>query len=738
MNSKRIDLVLVFVFTIITLIFFSRLFIPHFSVFITSEYGSSDIINFNLPVKVFYSNALKQGIIPLWTKDIGTGFPLLAESQMGTFYLPNLLLFRFFPSWLAFNCSYIITFLLAGIGTYFLLKQYRFSPLYRLFLSICFAYSGFFLGHIQHLNMIQAASLFPWILLVHSLYFKKSNIFLFLIYSFLLSQQIFIGHLQITFITLLTAFLILSFSKFKTKTYLAKQYIKFGLVILLALLLSSVQILPSAELANLSIRSSGFSTIETIFFSFTWVDFAGLLNPFINGKVSNATYSYLNGYDGRLFWENVIYIGIVPFLLLISSFFHKSKQKKIIVYRLLLLLSILLILGKYSPIYVLFSFFPFSYFRVPARFLLLFVFSSVIIIGYQLQSAEVFLLKKCKGSIILSFKVFLIITLTADIFINWFLYNPTYPINKWFELPETARYIMQQNKQIRYTNIQEKSLWFGYSIKNGWVNKEPYFYFRNDLVPNQNLIWHLPNYLAWVGVLWTKRYIILKDLFSNTITTEPNTDVILLNDTAIKLFSLNSVGYIVTPFQINSSSLHLVYETSSNIDELPSYKIYSNINVLPRAHFVHSYTVITTYNDMKKYVLSSYFDPSKEVILESHLGNELSNISVEQNKNIEWIKDADEEIVLKTNTTDDNILVLSDTYYPGWIAYVDGVETSIMPANINQRAIIVPKGEHIIRFLYKPKSFFIGVIISALFYIPLLIVAIYFLVRRTFYKVRRI
>ena len=58
------------------------------------------------------------------------------------------------------------------------------------------------------------------------------------------------------------------------------------------------------------------------------------------------------------------------------------------------------------------------------------------------------------------------------------------------------------------------------------------------------------------------------------------------------------------------------------------------------------------------------------------------------------------KISLDVRTAKEGILVLTDTYYPGWEALVDGKETKIYRANYNFRAIIIPKGEHQIVFKY--------------------------------------
>jgi uncharacterized membrane protein YfhO len=60
----------------------------------------------------------------------------------------------------------------------------------------------------------------------------------------------------------------------------------------------------------------------------------------------------------------------------------------------------------------------------------------------------------------------------------------------------------------------------------------------------------------------------------------------------------------------------------------------------------------------------------------------------------------------------DGMLVLSDTYYPGWKAYVDGKTVSIHEVNFVMRGILVPVGAHEIEFRYRPGSFYAGAAMS--------------------------
>jgi len=56
--------------------------------------------------------------------------------------------------------------------------------------------------------------------------------------------------------------------------------------------------------------------------------------------------------------------------------------------------------------------------------------------------------------------------------------------------------------------------------------------------------------------------------------------------------------------------------------------------------------------------------------------------------------------------------VLTDAYYPGWRALVDGLETPIYRADLLFRAVYLPAGQHRVEFIYDPLSFKLGAAIS--------------------------
>ena len=64
--------------------------------------------------------------------------------------------------------------------------------------------------------------------------------------------------------------------------------------------------------------------------------------------------------------------------------------------------------------------------------------------------------------------------------------------------------------------------------------------------------------------------------------------------------------------------------------------------------------------------------------------------------------DDTEEVLVRTECPLEGLLVLRDSWYPGWMAIVEGKKVPILRVNGCFRGVIVPAGEHKIRFLYRP------------------------------------
>jgi uncharacterized membrane protein YfhO len=81
---------------------------------------------------------------------------------------------------------------------------------------------------------------------------------------------------------------------------------------------------------------------------------------------------------------------------------------------------------------------------------------------------------------------------------------------------------------------------------------------------------------------------------------------------------------------------------------------------------------------------------------------------------VEIVQDLSEEVRLDVDVTANTYLVLTDQYYPGWKATVNGQPTPIAVANHAFRMIGIPAGHSEVIFRYQPTSLRIGAMISAM------------------------
>jgi hypothetical protein len=70
-----------------------------------------------------------------------------------------------------------------------------------------------------------------------------------------------------------------------------------------------------------------------------------------------------------------------------------------------------------------------------------------------------------------------------------------------------------------------------------------------------------------------------------------------------------------------------------------------------------------------------------------------------------------DRLVIGAHLDGPGLVMIADTYYPGWRAWVDGVPTPIHPADLLFRAVFVPAGTHVVELRYRPFPFTVGVVL---------------------------
>jgi hypothetical protein len=151
----------------------------------------------------------------------------------------------------------------------------------------------------------------------------------------------------------------------------------------------------------------------------------------------------------------------------------------------------------------------------------------------------------------------------------------------------------------------------------------------------------------------------------------------------------------------------------------PLVDIHLNTLALPRVWLVYRTEVVGSYGEALERVLDENFRPEEVAIVQNgpHLnGNGQGKIEVGYY--------GPNDVVLHVETDAPALLVLSDTFYPGWRATVDGTPVPIYQTNAALRGVLVPAGAHRVEMHFRPHSLLIGLGLSGtgLFTIALIIV----------------
>lgn len=170
------------------------------------------------------------------------------------------------------------------------------------------------------------------------------------------------------------------------------------------------------------------------------------------------------------------------------------------------------------------------------------------------------------------------------------------------------------------------------------------------------------------------------------------------------LINLLNIKYIVTTDSLSEPWAKLRYNKGE--------RVYENQTVLPRAFIAPYARILPTQQEVLQNLADSTFRPQETVLLESEPAFVPSVANPPTRLDQAVITSYKNDTVDIDVETNGGFLVLTDTYYPGWRAYVDGVEQPILRANYLFRAVPLQSGRHQVSFVYKPLSFRIGLIVT--------------------------
>lgn len=652
---------------------------------------------------------LKNGRILLWNPLLMAGHPSLAGGHAGLFYPFWFILFYLFPAHLAYNISLFIHVVLAGIFTKYYAKSLNVSRYSSIFAGIVFMFSSFLVSHLQNLARIQA---FIWLPLTFMLIdqliksHKKCKLSFYL--AFIFAFQLLSGHQPTAFYAILCSviYFIIRIAKEQPKQHQAdavKSVIFMFLSLALGACLSAIQSFPTFELLIHSSRSQGLSMNDIADNSYNFKNILTVIFPFL--------------FDGWSNFDNQTrtYFGIIP---LICFCYALSRRTKIIeIHVWLLLISMFLALGQYNPLFsgVLKILPIINFLGRPYRFLLLLSLAFAIISALGLDC----FLNDCQNNKKEAFSrtLKLLSVLLLSIFSAIFAYKNNikmhnilgldgviriiviimffslviislnYKLNKLqisaflitfvlldlfsFSFRQLGLYEFHENDQ-RYADYSPPILRI--------LDSDQGYYriasFRSRNEPGVNLL-AITNNLRYGYPSVDKKASLIIKWFDEYFYFSPE---------KLKLFG---VKYILSDTQLNDPNYDLIYDKEIKLYKLTMY--------LPR---IETKSLSSKNKDVGKILNSDNFSVDDYAILKPELKEQRPLITYEDSNQI------------NIEAFGPGVLLLRDTFYPGWKAYNNGVETKINRAEKVFRAIVLREGKQHVEFHFKPISFYSGLIVS--------------------------
>lgn len=707
---------------------------------------TTDVVSFTYPMQTLAMNLLKNKVWPLWNPYILTGTTLLANFQSSPF-APTRVVYFLFDQITAWSWDVILQFILAATFAYFLLKWWKLSKAVSVFGGIAYAFSGYNLIFSEWNGHTLAAAFIPLSLLFADRLLKNRKYWDGVFLSITLALQFLSGYTQTSVYTAIAIGMLWIIRIYREKEWLTKT-ILLSIFCLIGVFLSSVQILPSLELMNNSQRLFEPHPYEWTFLP--WKKTITFIAPDFFGNHSTGNY-----WGPQDYTSNTGYVGVVASVLGLFALVKLRKEKKEIIFLgsiafIALLLSFpdpvsifiwknnvlgmqansayratqlfcfaVIALAAFGleelrkrkqkisdlimsvvPLYVLltvFALFAAFWFKnnvglknlILPGFILLMT-TLVLFIGIRFKAARKFLITALFGLMVL------------EVFRFGWKFEPISPREYTYPTTPVLAFLQDQKKPFRTTGTKviPSNLRMPYGIES----VEGYDTF------------HPLNASEFIAAINS----------GNTTSIPVGRYGIVDNDTSVLLDLANTKYYLALvgdEKRFTSDPKRFV-----KIFNDKSVDVFESRSVLPRAFMVYGWEVVPKLqnNDLTALnkILAKNYPLGKKVILEDNP----TIIQVEEKKTgktniknkVDYIEYGNQESLISVESENDGLLFVSDAYYPGWKAFVDGKETKILKADFAFRAVEVTAGKHMVRMVYQPESFYLGLKVSLITFMVLI------------------
>ncbi len=660
-----------------------------------------DTILYFYPWRVLLEKSLRDGFIPLWNTYNFCGQPFLANMASACLYPLNWLLLFIPPHWFM-TFTIIFHFILTSLFAYLFLCSLGLSQTASLLGAITWTFSGPMVVWAEYQTPICSMSWFPLSLLLWRLYILQGKHIYALFAGFPLALSILGGHPQFALYGWL-AFSLFTFFQIFTERKFKEGYIGFLLSFSIGLILSLPQLLPSFELALKSHRSLGSSLSDLLSTSMPWRHLYTFLIPDFYGNP--VDYDYRGAFN---YVELSGYFGILPFFLLPSAL--KRKEGKFFLF----LASISILFALNTPFLRLLLSLPvFSFLAAPARNLYIsafafgaiaaigldnlkyipsktsyFIFGTLILFtgmgisyeavksGFPSPRALIhFFLVASLALILTSLKKtkFLPFLAVADMFAFGLRFNPALPPSMLFPHTTFSERLAQLPKEGHFLAFPGE--------------RDP----LDTLLPNCNILLGLKEAQGGDS-LYPLRLLLFAQLVNQN---KERSNALYFTQPTSSLLNIAAIRYIFSKKILNTTGLlPLYYEGGLYVIE--------NKNAFPRFYLAGE-TLKIIEEEEALASLPSIYD-TRVVIIEE--GKPLHNQIGEYFISLREERTGFLKLQIKSDR--EAYLVITETFFPGWKAFVDGEEKRVVPANFTFQGVLVPAGEHEVILAYRPFTFKLG------------------------------
>lgn len=355
-----------------------------------------EVFFWGLPALQFYPwreyalALLRAGHLPLWNPYNGAGAPLLANYQSALLYPPSwagLLL----PLGFAMSAAAVLHLFLAAWGMWAFAGRLGLPALGRGVSALAFGLSGYLVARLGTYPMVAAAAWIPWLMwaaLGSVQQGRRRDAAWLALFSGLLLLA---GHAQTAWYGLLLAGLLVVYETARARP--AGWYGRLALAlggVALGAGIAALQLLPTAELMGLSQRAGGVDVTVAMNFSYAPARALNFLSPDVFGNPGSGTYITQGA-----FFEDAVYSGLLPLVSAFAAVIAWARRAErpafwgtVPLWLGVAVAAFVLALGDYTPVFpFLFDHVPtFDLFQAPVRWHLWTVFALSVLAGIGTQA----------------------------------------------------------------------------------------------------------------------------------------------------------------------------------------------------------------------------------------------------------------------------------------------------------------------------------------------------------------